>query len=145
MTTKYSKEAVDTAREYLLKTLQPGSTIYGTLKHVSRSGMYRVIDLYVMKDNQPVRISGFAARLLEGYDDKHEGCRASGCGMDMGFHLAMNLSYSLFYDYDCLIPEGKENDPGSWRLCPSPDHVNHGECRQNKHHHDGYALRFTWM
>jgi len=137
-----SKKAQEEAITELRKLIKPGDTIYTIIKHVSRSGMYRVIDLYIMKDNQPYRISGMASDLLEGYDFQHEGCKARGCGMDMGFHLVYNLSYSLFPEYDCIAP--LEMSYG-YRYCPSPDHVNQGDCRNNKHHKDGYALRQEWM
>ena len=95
---KISKAREEECKEALLKYLQPGDTVYTVLRHVSRSGMYRVIDLYIYKDNQPIRLSGYAADLLEGYDTNHNGCKASGCGMDMGFHLVYNLSHQLFPD-----------------------------------------------
>ena len=112
MTTKKERERQESIN-YLRELIKPGDTVYTILKHVSRSGMYRVIDLYIMVDNRPYRISGYASDLLEGYDYRHEGCKASGCGMDMGFHLVYNLSYALFPDgfgiksQPCgLYPEG---------------------------------------
>lgn len=84
------------ARAQLLESIKPGDTIYTIVRHVSRSGMYRAIDLYIMKDGEPVRISHTAAKLLEGYDNKHEACKASGCGMDMCFHLVYILGRVLF-------------------------------------------------
>ncbi len=133
MTTKYTKEEKQEAIKNLKKLIKPGDTVYTTLIHVSKSGMYRVIGLYVIKDNQPIWISGHAAKLLEGYDKKHEGCKASGCGMDMGFHLVHNLSYALFPDgFDCVGDK-----------CPSNDHAN----RVDTSHHSsgGYALHQRWM
>lgn len=136
MTTKYSKSDMEESKTRLRELLKPGDTVYTTLIHVSRSGMYRVIGLYAMKDNQPIWISGYAARLLEGYDEKHEGCKASGCGMDMGFHLVHNLGYVLYPDgFECV---GEH--------CPSNDHSN-GDRDLSVHHHNsgGYALRQRWM
>lgn len=123
--------------EKLREIVKPGDTIYTVLKHVSRSGMYRVISLYALKNNQPVWLDGYAAPLLEGYDDRHEGCKASGCGMDMGFHLAYNLSYALYPVYLCLTPEVR---------CPSPEHFNQGGWNRTfTEHKDGYALSQKWM
>jgi len=124
------------AKEQLLKIVKPGDTIYTILKHVSKSGMSRVIDLYVMRDNEPVRISWSASKLLEGYDERHEGCKAGGCGMDMGFHLVYNLSHALFYEYECL---GEH--------CPSNAHVNdwNGPRGKGVIHHDGYCLKHRWL
>ena len=119
-----------------LSDLRPGSTVYTILRHVSRSGMYRAIDLYVMCDNEPQRITFYASQLLEGYDRKHEAAKASGCGMDMGFHLVYSLSSRLFRDgYDC-IGEG----------CPANDHSNGDrDYMPHKHRDGGYALTQRWM
>lgn len=140
--TTITKKEKEESKARLLELIKPGDTIYTSLKHVSRSGMYRVIDLYIIKDNRPYRISGIASNLLEGYDLRHEGCKAGGCGMDMGFYLVYNLSYSLFPEYNCIAPVEVAD---SYRHCPSSDHVNHGDCRNNKHHKDGYGLRQEWL
>ena len=120
-----------------LRDLLPGETVYTNLKHVSRSGMYRVIDLYVMRDNQPRRITWSTAALLEGYDDRHEGAKASGCGMDMGFHLVYSLAATLFREgFDCI-----------GELCPSNDHSNgdRNYSPDNHHRDGGYALVQRWL
>ena len=136
--TKYTKEEKQEAREYLMTLLKPGDVVYTVLKHVSRSGMSRVIDLYIMRDNQPVRISRVAAKLLEGYSEKYEGCKASGCGMDMGFHLVYNLSYALFPEWNCIQSSDKD--------CPDSSHFgdNWGK-RSDTPHQSGYALVHRWM
>lgn len=124
------------AREFLGKVLKPGDTIFTTLKHVSRSGMARVIDLNVIHDNEPIRISYSAAMLLEGYDRRHEGAKVGGCGMDAGFHLVHNLGYRLFPDgFTC-----------SGERCPSNDHSN-GDHNRKPHHHTsgGYAFNHRWL
>lgn len=96
MTTAQKKTEQQEAIRELKRYLRPGSTVYTALVHRSRSGMYRVIDLFVMRRGRPIRISWLAAKLLEGYDHKHGGCKASGCGMDMGFHLVYSLGFRLF-------------------------------------------------
>ena len=129
MTTKNGREREE-ARERLLQCLKPGDTVYCNLKHVSRSGMYRVIDLLVMKNNQPLCISYSASILLEGYDSRWNGCKASGCGMDMGFHLVYNLSYYLF-------PDG---------FTPDYDYYQNGHNYKNERVNDGgYALNCRWL
>ena len=92
ITGKDKEEAIETCKKYI----GDSDTIYGIVRHVSQSGMYRVIDLYVIRDNRPLRISYSAGILLERYDEKHEGAKAKGCGMDMIFHLVYNLSYALY-------------------------------------------------
>jgi len=135
---KYTKLQLQEAKDYLLNILNPGDTIYTNILHVSRSGMYRVISLHVVKDNQLVNISWNAAKLLEGYDEKHNGCKASGCGMDMGFHLVYNLGYALFPNgFTCT---GKN--------CPSNDHRNkpYPECDGKMlHTSGGYAFDQSWV
>ena len=136
MNRKYTKEQRDNADKRLRELLAPGDTIRTVLKHVSRSGMYRVIDLYTIRDNEPIWLSSYAAPFLEGFDERHEGCKASGAGMDMGFHLVYNLSYHLFRDgFTCT----GEN-------CPSNDHTN-GDRDHTPHNHKdgGYALTQRWM
>lgn len=129
------------AREFLLQQIgiKPGDTIYTSLEHVSRSGMYRVIKLFHIQNNEPFDISYMAAKLLEGYDERHNGCRAGGCGMDMGFHLVYSLAWALFGrdGYECL---GEK--------CPASDHVNNWEGPRGAgviHTESGYALRQKWL
>lgn len=97
---KVSKSRKEFCKKHLLEILKPGDTIYCTLRHVSRSGMSRVIELYATEDNRLRRIGLLAADLLElSYTDKYGGgIRVSGVGMDMGFWLVSNLSYELFND-----------------------------------------------
>lgn len=84
------------ALKMLRKLCPPGTTIYTVLRHVSRSGMQRRIDLYVIRKNQPVWLSGYAGVVLEMRLGKHgDGLVTDGCGMDMGFDLVHNLSYAL--------------------------------------------------
>ncbi len=107
-----SKKRRQECIDHLMKFLEPGDTIYTKLDHVSRSGMYRVIRLYVIKDNTPIWLTRPIADLLEGYDERHDGAKAHGCGMDLGFHLVHNLGYVLFPNgFGCI---GKN--------CPSNDH-----------------------
>jgi hypothetical protein len=154
MTTRQERLETESI-DKLLNTvgIKPGDTIYCRLNHVSRSGMYRCISLFVIQNNEPWNISHIAAPLLEGYDEKHEGCKASGCGMDMGFHLVYNLSRSLFRDgFDCISADPLENE----NRCPANDHVNRwGYDHETKshidrgvpaHHSDGgYALKMRWL
>lgn len=98
-TTKQEREQ---AREYLRERIKPGDTVYTVLKHVSRSGMYRVIDVYVMACDRrraiPLRLSWSVAQATPGvrYDRRHEGVGVSGCGMDMGFHLVDALGWAIW-------------------------------------------------
>lgn len=144
---KDEQEATDDLRELLA----PGDTVYTVLRHVSRSGMYRAIDLYVIRDGEPRRITHTASRLLEGYDNRHEAAKANGCGMDMGFHLVYSLSSVLFKDgFDC-IGKASEQYPDYIEGCPSNDHSNRrffeerGEAVPTHHRDGGYALKHRWL
>ena len=83
----------------LKKFIPPNDTVYTILKNVSQSGMYRHIQVIVIKDNKPINLSYWIADYLEwSYKDKTYSIGVGGCGMDMGFHLVYTLSRSLFDD-----------------------------------------------
>ncbi len=126
------------AKQHLRKLLPPGSTVYTVLRHVSKSGMTRDIDVYAMKDNEPVWLSGYVARRLGigNWNDKREAVRVGGCGMDMGYHIAYELSHVLYHDDFTCIGEN----------CPANDHSNGDrDYTPHKHSDGGYALRHRWM
>lgn len=135
MTKKQSarNEAITALRE----TLKPGDTVYTVLRNVSRSGMTRSIDAYVMDDNTPQWISRRVATAIDApFDERREAIKMAGCGMDMGFETVYQLSYALYPDgFEC-VGEG----------CPSNDHSN-GDRDYTPHHHGsgGYALHHRWM
>jgi len=94
---KVSQEDQDVAKRHLKKLLKKGTTVYTVLRHVSKSGMQRRIDVYVIRKNEPHFISGYVGNLL-GYNFKgyNSGLVVNGGGMDMGFHLVHSLSHALF-------------------------------------------------
>lgn len=112
------------ARARLLEMLKPGDTVYTVLRHVSSSGMSRRIDLYVMKDNEPRFLSGYAATVLEEKHSKDGGIVISGCGMDMGFELVYRLGHALW-------PNGTDK----------PHSMRNGEPDTD----GGYALNHSWL
>lgn len=135
--TKAQKTNREQHIEVLRKQLTPGQTVYTKLNHVSKSGMGRVIDVYIMENNEPSRISWAVAQAIDArYDTKHEGVYMGGCGMDMGFALVYNLSRVLFQGRFECIGQG----------CPSNDHSN-GDRDQTPHTHKdgGYALQQRWL
>jgi hypothetical protein len=115
--TKLQQSERDAAIAELRETLKPGTTVYTVLRHVSRSGMSRDIDVYAMEDNEPRRITWSVAQATGiRYDRKAEALKVGGCGMDMGFHVVYNLSRALYdrgHSFTCI---GKD--------CPSNDHAN---------------------
>ena len=149
------QEAID----YLRTILEPGDTVYTILRHVSRSGMMRVIGAIQMTEDSPNDITPRAAKALgEPLDRDRWGVKVGGCGMDMGFHLVYNLSYTLFPDsFYCIGENCPSNDHTNLYLIPAPegtclDHVERktGVCRKKdckpwKHSDGGYALRHRWL
>jgi hypothetical protein len=137
---KVPKERQAEALAMLQKFLKPGSTVYTVLRHVSRSGMMRRIDLYTFdKEGTKLFLTGYASSVLgEPWDSKNGGLKVTGCGMDMGFHIVYALSYALFKaGFKCI---GKE--------CPANDHHNPGREKYRKgilHTDPGYALRQEWI
>ncbi len=81
--------------------LVKGETVYTILRHVSRTGMFRIIDAYVIRDNEPISILAFldSKTIKEySYDNKRQGFRRRGAGMDMGFDLVYSISHAVFGD-----------------------------------------------
>ena len=150
--TKKALQAQEEAREHLRAILKPGDTIYTVLRHVSKSGMSRDIDLYKMTADGPEYLSGYAATALGERRAPDQGIRVGGCGMDMGFHLVYNLSRTLWPEGFTCIGKG-EQVWGSW--CPANDHSNdryHEEITEEMryaptrlHKDGGYALRHRWI
>ena len=98
-------DTVEDDREYLRALCPPGATVYTVLRHVSRSGMDRVISCFVMgKDHKGecvlywVPSSRIARVLGSGWrdDPKRDGTHVAGVGMDMGWHLVYTLSIALY-------------------------------------------------
>lgn len=150
MATKKQTEEREQQIEQLRKMLPPGSTVHTILKHVSKSGMYRVVDLYAIVPGDetdakrgepcvPLRIS-WGASVAAGmrYDRKHEGVGVGGCGTDVGFEAVYNLALTLYPDGFTCIGE----------RCPAADHSN-GDRNYAPHHHEkfqgAYALRQRWL
>ena len=131
----------------LLNILKPGDTIDCVLRHVSRSGMSRRIDLYARTADGPMFITGMAAAAMGNRWDRDKGgIIVGGCGMDMGFHLVYNLAWILWpQGFDCIgeAPKGQH-----WkRGCPSNDHSNGDRNYSPDHPHKdgGYALHHNWL
>lgn len=131
---------------HLRKVLKPGDTVYTVLRHVSRSGMSRNIDLYYIAESKPVRISAYVGHAIGTPQslknwERSQGLTVGGCGMDMGFHLVYALGRVLYpHGFACV-----------GERCQSNDHSNDPKCRRDtfvgQTHTDdgGYALRKEWL
>ncbi len=136
---KYSKAKIaeiEKTKDELRALLPPGSIVYTTLNHVSRSGMQRAISTYIIIDNDIRDISHDVAEVIGNTIHNKGGIKINGCGMDMGFAIVHQLSYALYPGgFECTGPN-----------CPSNDHFN-GDRDYTPHHHNsgGYALRHRWL
>ena len=110
---------------HLRELLYPGEVIYTQCQHVSKSGMTRWLDLYVMKNNQPHRIT-WDVCAAAGYTfcNRRGQLKIEGCGMDMGFSAVYNLGRSLW-------PAGTDSPHGMRNGEPDTD--------------GGYALKQRWL
>lgn len=102
--------------------------VYTSLRHVSASGMSRVIAVFIARpDGGMVDATWSVGKIIGEPVAKTkcgEGLRVGGCGMDMGFHVVYNLGM-------CLWPKGTEK-PHSTRNS-EPDSCG------------GYALKHEWL
>jgi hypothetical protein len=118
------KHERDEAIAHLRKIIQPGDTVYTVLRHVSKSGMTRGIDLYVLSVENgkasPMWITSYVGKAIDRVQsradwEKSRGIRVTGCGMDMGFDLVYTLSRVLFQGMPDRNGDPTENnDKGYW-------------------------------
>lgn len=92
----------------LRKLLPRGSTVYTIVRHVSSSGMFRIIDMFIVRKNRVQMISPSLLREV-GFpykkDKRVDGYRISGVGMDMGFSMVYTLSIKVWKDGYALKQE----------------------------------------
>ena len=87
-----------------IKHIGYGETIYCNLKHVSKSGMTRHIQFFMIRDNMPYFLTHEIAITLDMRLNKNgDGVKVQGCGMDMGFHvvdlLSRELGFKLYHQW----------------------------------------------
>ena len=122
----------DEAIKRLKQWIRPSNIIYVVLRHVSTSGMSRRLDFYVIKHNQPIRITYLIAYAL-GYrlSKVDDALVVQGCGMDMGFSVVYSLGR-------CLFPKG-----GSLRHTNSIRRLQ--EKKYGREKDGGYLLKHQWL
>jgi hypothetical protein len=102
--TKKQQSEQQEARETLRQMFgeRDRKTVYTILRHVSSSGMSRDISLKMLDGDGTLRDITYLACIAMGDKPKDKNgnrvVRVGGCGMDMGFHVVYNLSYSLYRD-----------------------------------------------
>jgi hypothetical protein len=139
--TKAQQAERDEARATLRGLLDQATdrTLYTILRHVSSSGMTRVIDVVVMLDNQPASLSHLYARAIGERTDKRGGVKMTGAGMDMGYALAYNVGRVAY-------PQGHRCDG---ETCHSNDHDNRPHpprvAGSMTHTDGGYRFDHRWL
>lgn len=144
------RDAVARLREWV----KPGDTVYCILRHVSSSGMSRVIDLKIIHDGAPLHIGYNVAKALGmSWDDRRNGIKVGGCGMDMGFALVYELAHALFPDGFGVVgtlPLGHSIRPQTKEQ--ASEAVARGAVFRGRNGDDsgwdndgGYALKHSWL
>jgi hypothetical protein len=145
--TKQQQSERDEFIAKLRETLKPGDTLHTVLRGVSRSGMNRKIDVYLLKpgENGKVEKQWLSYWIAKAcgftFDKKKECLSVNGCGMDMGHHVVYETARRVFSEGFPCIGEG----------CPANDHRNNpagpaGVWDRTRRHSDpGYALRQEWL
>lgn len=111
---RHTKAEQAEALQRLHDHIQPGDTIYTTVAHVARSGMYRVIRVKAIipaPEIGPRAVHvlhlGYNVAIALGltYKRDHEGIAMHGCGYDAAYDIVYNLSLALFGAPDKLRKE----------------------------------------
>lgn len=98
-----ARQEKEEAIERLRSTLKHGDRLYTILKHVSASGMSRVISVvHVTEDGEIEGLDWLIARAgifnRTTASARQDGLKVSGVGMDMGFHVVNSVAYAVFND-----------------------------------------------
>jgi hypothetical protein len=92
-----ASEDMDMATAVLM-VLPKDATIYTIIRHVSKSGMTRVIDAMVIIDDTPIYLRTVAKDIGLKLDRKHGGITVRGTGMDMAWHLVSMFGSAIHND-----------------------------------------------
>ena len=100
-----TRKAIEKAEaiEKLQAILSKGDTLHTILRHVSASGMSRVISVvYVGADGDILSLDYLISQLghynRTPASSRHDGLKVSGVGMDMGFAVVYDVAQTIFND-----------------------------------------------
>ena len=111
--------------EYLRSVLKPGTEVFTQLRHVSKSGMTRWLDVYTVIDGSIRNITWDVCAAADfTFCSRRHALKIEGCGMDMGFSAVYSLGRALY-------PQGTDSPHGMRNGEPDTD--------------GGYALRQRWL
>lgn len=91
--------------EMITPWIKEAGKVYGIVRKVSASGMSRNIDLYIIRNNEMVYLTGYATKILGWKLARGRGLVVSGCGMDMVFHTVSTLCEACGIDYKTVRSE----------------------------------------
>ena len=88
--------------EEFKEMLKNSKYVYTILRHCSKSGMKRIISVYIIINSEHYSLDFNIEQLKIAKRDKDgKGLIVKGCGMDMGFWLVNNIFAKMFgYDYN---------------------------------------------
>ena len=90
------------ALEQLQAMLKPGDVLYTVLRHVSSSGMSRVISVVMATGGEIESLDWIIARAglypRTPANSRHDGLKVNGVGMDMGYAVVYDISSRVFGD-----------------------------------------------
>ena len=123
--TKATKTETAASLAHLRSVLKPGAEVFTQLRHVSKSGMTRWLDVYTVIDGSIRNITWDVCAAADfTFCSRRHALKIEGCGMDMGFQAVYCLGHAI-WPAGTLEPHGTRN----------------GEPDTN----GGYALRQRWL
>ena len=115
----------------ILRALLPvGATIHTQLVHVSRSGMTRLLRLFIIENGDLRNITWHVANALNERTPDYHGDRVlkmDGCGTDMGFQAVYCLGHALYPSGFGVEGVGRNGD------------------RSGRDSDGGYSLKQRWI
>lgn len=102
MATKQETERTEAIAK-LQEILKPGDTLHTILRHVSSSGMSRIISVVHTSPDGDIQNLDYLISQLGVYKRtplraKHDGLKVGGAGMDMGFAVVYDVAQAVFQD-----------------------------------------------
>ena len=114
--------------------VKPGDDIHIVNRHVSRSGMSRRLDFYLLRKGKLIYITPHVAEITDNRRSKVDHALViGGCGMDMGFAVVYDLSRKLFPNGFYI---GKDDYPRN-----GSDSIRSSRIDPD----GGYALKHQWI
>ena len=123
--TKATKSERAQSLTLLRSVLKPGAEVFTQVRHVSKSGMTRWLDVYTVIDGSIRNITWDVCAAADfTFCGRRHSLKIEGCGMDMGFQAVYCLGFAIW-------PDGT----------PEPHGTRNGQPDTNP----GYALRQRWL